>query len=141
MAGTITPLAGKLSFFKIGSTSYQFSKWSLKITLDTGEVLHFDSQTDGAGNYWPTTFANFAKGEGEVSGFVDHATNIVPVAAAASVYIGNTGTFACLWSTTDGFTFPGRMKGNDFGADAAGKDPGAIGCAFEMTGPPTRVFS
>ncbi len=141
MAGQTTPLAGKLALFKISTTVYQFSKWTLKITLDTGEIMHFDSLQDGASNYWVTTFSNFARGEGTVDGFVDHAANIVPVAAAASVYIGNTGTFACLWSSTDGFTFPGRMKGNDFGADATGKDPGAIGCAFEMTGPPTRVFS
>ena len=141
MSGVITPLAGKLALFKIGATVYQFSKWTLKITLDTGRVLHFDGNTDGAGNYWPTTFSNWADGEGSVDGYVDHATNIVPVANTASVYISNTGTFACLWSSTDGFTFPGRMKGNSFGADAAAKDPGTLGCEFEMTGPPTRTFS
>lgn len=137
----ITPLSGKLAFFKIGATVYQFSRWNLRITLDTGQVMHFDAQTDGAGNYWPTVFTNFASGQGSVSGFVDHATNVTPIAAVASIYVGNTGTFSCLWSATDGFTFPGIMSGNDFTGDATARDPGALGADFVMTGPPTRVFS
>ena len=137
----ITPLSGKVALWKIGSTSYQFSRWTLRFTLDSGEVLHFDSQTDGAGNYWPTTFTNFARGEGSVSGFVDSATNVVPITSTTSVYLGNTGTFSCLWSATNGFTFAGRIVGNEFSVDAASRDPGSISLDFVMTGPPTRVTS
>ncbi len=141
MAGVIVPLAGKLALWKIGSTTYQFTSWTLNFTLDVAEVMHFDGQSDAVPNYWPTIVANWAKGEGTVDGFVNHAANTIPIAAAASVYIGNTGTISCLWSATDGFTFPAIITGNPMGADAASQDPGKLGAAYKMTGPPTRVFS
>jgi hypothetical protein len=137
----ITPLAGKLALWKIGSTVYQFTSWTLSFKLDIGQVHHFEGQTDTPGNYWPTVFSNWASGEGTVDGFVNHGANDIPVSFTASTYIGVTGTFACLWSATDGFTFPGIIGGNTGGADAAGQDPGRRGLTFVMTGPPTRVFS
>jgi hypothetical protein len=138
----ITPLSGKLALWKIGSTVYQFTSWTLPFKLDYGEVMHFDGQTDTPGNYWPTVFANWARvQEGSVDGFVNAAANIIPVSWTASVYIGVTGTLACLWSATNGFTFPGLITGNNMGADAAATDPGKQGLAFVPTGPPTRVFS
>lgn len=137
----ITPLAGKLALWKISSTTYQFSSWTLNLKLDVGRVFHFDGQTDTPGNYWPTVFTNWADGEGTVDGFVNHGTNIIPVSWTASTYIGVSGTFACLWSSTDGFTFPGIITGNPMSADAASQDPGKLGLSFVMTGPPTRTFS
>lgn len=139
MAGQITPVSGALGAFKIGTTVYQLSRWSLEITLNTGEVLHFDSLQDGANNYWPSTFATFARGEGSCEGKIDGATNIIPIDDSDSVYIGNVGTFACLYSSTNGMTFPGRITGNTLSTDTG--DAGLIGLRFQMTGPPTRVSS
>lgn len=137
---TITPLAGKLGAFKKGSTAYQLSKWNFKISLSTGEVLHFDSQTDGASNYWSTNVNNFASGEGSAEGKVDGATNIVTI-DTSNLYIGVTGTFACMWSSTNGITFPGVITGVSGDQDAGGQDGGGISFDFKMTGPPTRVTS
>jgi hypothetical protein len=136
---TITPAPAKLATFLIGATAYSFSKWSLSFTLDTGKVLHFNSQTDANNNYWPTVFANFATGEGSASGAVDKAVNAIPV--GAGLYIGSTGTASCLHMTGDGFTGPIIISKNDMGSDATSSDPGQRGISFVLTGPPTRVYA
>ena len=135
----IAPLPGKLATFLIGVTAYSFSKWSLRFTLDTGKVMHFDSQTDGNSNYWPTIFTNFASGEGSASGAVDDNNNNIPI--AAGLYIGSTGTATCLHATGNGFTAPIVINNDDVGSAADGSDPAQIGISFILTGPPTRVFS
>jgi hypothetical protein len=134
-----TPISGKFAFFLIGATSYKFSRWSLKFTLDTGEVLHFDSQFDGNSNYWPTIFTNFARGEGEANGAVDASANFIPI--GAGLYIGSSGTASCLHSSVNGFTCPIIIKANDNSSDAASSDPAQRGISFVLTGPPTRVFT
>ncbi len=134
-----SPLSGKLATFLIGATSYKFSRWSLKFTLDTGKVLHFDSQTDANSNYWPTVFSNFASGEGEASGAVDNSANFIPI--GAGLYINSTGTVSCMHSSTNGFTAAILIKMNDNSSDASSSDPAQRGISFDLTGPPTRVFS
>lgn len=140
MGSTITPLAGKVGAFKLGSTVMQLSKWSFKITLNTGEILHFSSQTDGNSNYWPTVISNFATGEGTAEGKVDNDTNLIPI-DNTSLYIGSTGTLMCGWSATNGITFPAIITGNSGDQDAGSNDGGGIGFDFKFTGPPTRVTS
>lgn len=138
MGAQIAPLAGKLGIFKKGSTVYKLTKWSFKITLNTGEILHFDSETDGASNYWPSHVKNYASGEGSAEGKIDNATNLIPI-STAGLYIGTDGTFGCMWSTDNGITFPGTITGVSGDQDAAGQDGGGIGVDFKFTGPPTRV--
>ena len=139
MAGVITPLPGKGATFLIGATSYKFQRWTLTFTLGTGEVMHFDSQTDGNSNVWPTVFSNFASGEGTAGGAVDHSNNPIPV--GAGLYINSTGTVSCLHSTTDGFTAPILIKQNEMSSDASAQDPAQRSIAFQLTGPPTRVYA
>jgi hypothetical protein len=134
-----SPLSGKGAFFLIGATSYKFTRWSLTFTLDTGEVLHFDSQEDGNGNKWPTKFKNFARGEGEASGAVDNSGNFIPI--GAGLYIGSEGTASCLHSLTNGFTAAILIKKNDNSSDASSSDPAQRGIAFDLTAPPARVYS
>lgn len=139
MGAVINPLPGKLATFLIGATSYQFSKWSLSFTLNTGEVLHFNSQQDGNSNYWPTRFVNFATGEGQASGAVDHNNNFIPI--GAGLYIGSTGTATLLHMSTDGFTGSITITKNDVGSDATSADPASIGIAFILMAPPSRIYS
>ena len=139
MPGVITPLPGKGATFLIGATSYKFARWSLKFTWNTGQVMHFDSQTDGNSNTWPTVFANFATGTGQASGSVDHSGNPIPI--GAGLYIGSTGTVSCLHSATDGFTAPILINDNDMASDATSQDPASRGISFVLTAPPSRVFS
>jgi hypothetical protein len=134
---TIAP--GKLATFLIGATAYHFTMWSLKFTLETGEVRHFDATADGNGNYWPLIFANWATGEGEARGAVDHAANQIPI--GAGLYIGSTGTATFLHMTGEGFTAPILIKENDNSSDAASQDPAQRGISMKLTGAPTRVFS
>lgn len=134
-----SPISGKLATFLIGATSYKFSRWSLKFTLDTGEVLHFDAQTDGNSNYWPTIFTNFARGEGEANGAVDDSADFIPI--GAGLYIGSSGTATCLHMTGNGFTAPIIIKANDSSSDASSSDPAQRGISFILAGPPTRVYS
>lgn len=134
-----TVIPGKLATFLIGATSYLFSRWSLKFTLETGEVRHFDSTADGNGNYWPVVFANWATGEGEAGGAVDDSANLIPI--AAGLYIGSTGTATCLHMAGNGFTAPILITMNDQGSDAASQDPAQRSITFKMTGAPTRVYS
>jgi hypothetical protein len=136
----IVPISGRLSFFKVGAVSYQFTRWSFKLTLDRGKVMHFDSTQDGAGHYIPTKFHNFLDGEGSVGGAVDHATNVQAVTLAGGVYPGNQGQVYCLWSATNGWTFPGKFFDLEMKTDAGGTDPGGIDLAFEITGAPDRIY-
>jgi len=136
----ITPLAGAVGVFKLGSTLIQMSQWSFTITLSTGDILHFNSQQDGNSNYWPTNVKNFATGEGSASGKVDNSTNLIPIDGTA-LYIGVTGTIMCGWSSTNGITFPAMITGVDGSQDAGGQEGGDISFKFKFTGPPTRVLS
>lgn len=135
----ITAISTKLATFLIGVTAYQFNRWSLTFTLDTGEIAHFDSATDGNSNYWPTVITNFAHGEGEASGAVDDAANQIPI--GAGLYIGSTGTVSCLHMTGNGFTAPIVITGNDESSDTADQDGAKRGIRFKLTGAPTRVYS
>lgn len=135
----ITAVPGKLATFLIGATAYQFSRWSLTFTLETGEIKHFDAQTDGNSNYWPTVITNFASGMGEASGPVDDAANQIPI--GAGLYIGSTGTATCLHMTGNGFTAPIVIDNNDSSSDANSQDGAQRGIRFKLTGPPTRVYS
>lgn len=135
----ITPIPGKIALFKVNSVYYQFTRWSFKLTLDRGKVLHFNGQQDAAAHYIPTKFNNWLDGEGTVGGFVDAATNVTTVSLAGGVYPGNEGTFYCLWSATNGFSFPGKFFDWEGKADAAGTDPAALDLAFEITGAPSRI--
>lgn len=135
----IAAVPGKAATFLIGATSYQFSRWSLRFTLDTGEVLHFDAATDGNSNYWGTRFTNFARGEFEASGAVDDSANLIPI--GAGLYIGSTGTASFLHMTGNGFTAPIIISGNDSSSDAASQDPAQRSISGILSGPPTRVFS
>lgn len=140
----ISPLPAKGAAFKLGATAYQFSQWDFTIELDTGRLFHFSAQTDTPGNYWPTIFTNFAVGYGSTRGPIDHGVNAVPVSWASSLYPGSSGTISVLWSTTDGFTAPAVFKKFGGSTDAAASGAGAAGglsFEFELTGPPTRVFS
>ncbi len=139
MPGTITPLPGKGATFLIGATSYKFQRWSLTFTLGTGEVMHFDSQVDANSNAWPTVFGNFASGEGSAGGAVDHANNPIPI--SPGLYIGSTGTAACLHSASDGMAAPMIIKSNEMSSDASSQDPAQRAISFTLTGPPTRVYS
>jgi hypothetical protein len=135
----IAAVPTKLATFLIGATAYQFQRWSLTFTLETGEIKHFDSATDGNSNYWPTIITNFATGEGEASGAVDHTNNAIPI--GAGLYIGSTGTATCLHRAGEGFTAPIVITQNDNSSDATSNDGAQRGIRFRMTGPPTRVFS
>lgn len=135
----IAPIPGKLASFAIGATAYQFSRWSLSFTLESGEVKHFDAQTDANSNYWATIFTNFADGTGEASGAVDDNVNAIPI--GAGLYIGSTGTVTCLHMAGNGFTAPMVIIGNDSMSDAASQEPANRGIRFRLTGPPTRVYS
>ena len=138
MPTTITPLPGKLASISIGGTAYLFSQWSLKFTLATGEVYHFDAQTDGNGNYWPDVFTNFATGTASASGAVDDNFNLIPI--SPGLYIGSTGTAAFNHANGNGFTAPVVIKDNDQSSNAAGQEPAQRGIEMVLTGPPTRVF-
>jgi hypothetical protein len=139
MPGVIVPIPSKFASFLIGAVAYKFSRWSITFTLDTGEVLHFDSQVDGAGNVWPTIFSNFARGTFEASGAVDHANNHIPI--SSGLYIGSTGTGSFLHATTDGFTAPIMINNNTRSSDASSQDPAQQGISGVLTGPPTRVYT
>lgn len=135
----ISAIPTKLATFLIGATAYQFSRWGLTFTLETGEIRHFDAATDGNSNFWPTIITNFASGEGEASGAVDDAGDQIPI--GAGLYIGSTGTATCLHMTGNGFTAPIVIIQNDNSSDATSNEGAQRGIRFRLTGPPTRVFS
>jgi hypothetical protein len=135
----ITGVPTKLATFLIGATSYKFTRWSLTFTLETGEIRHFDADTDGNSNYWGTIISNFASGEGEASGAVDDASDFIPI--GAGLYIGSTGTASCLHMSGNGFTAPIIITQNDSSSDAGSNDGAQRGIRFRLTGKPTRVFS
>ncbi len=135
----VTAVPTKLATFLIGATSYKFSRWSLTFNLEHGEIRHFDADTDGNSNYWPTVISNFASGEGSAEGAVDDAADLIPI--AAGLYIGSTGTATCLHMTGQGFTAPILIIQNDSGSDATSNDGAQRGIRFKLTGKPTRVFS
>jgi hypothetical protein len=138
MPGNIAAVPTKLATFLIGATAYKFSRWSLTFTLETGEIRHFDADTDGNSNYWPTVISNFATGDGEASGAVDDSGDMIPI--GAGLYIGSTGTATCLHMTGNGFMAPILITQNDNASDATSNDGAQRGIRFKMTGKPTRVF-
>jgi hypothetical protein len=140
MPGQISPLAGKLALFQIGSTIYQWTRWTIDIVLDTGEVLHFDGLTDGAGNYWPTVYTNWAVRRGPVSGYVDAAINPFPISTAGGVH-QFVRVVLLRVERDQRVHVPRHHERTTFTGDAAATDPAALDCAFKMTGPPTRVYS
>lgn len=132
-------LSTKLATFLIGATSYKFSRWGLRFRLESGEIRHFDAQTDGNSNFWPTVITNFATGDGDASGAVDDSGDQIPI--GAGLYIGSTGTVTCLHATGNGFTAPIVITDNDSASDATANEGGQRGIGFKLTGPPTRVFT
>lgn len=134
-----TPVPGKLGAFLIGATAYLFNMWRMSFALETGNIKHFDANTDGNNNYWPTFYDNFATAEGEAGGAVDHAGDLIPI--GAGLYIGSAGTATCLHRSGNGFTAPIKITGNDESQDAGRTDPALRSIKFILTGPPTRVYA
>lgn len=135
----VVGVPSKKATFLIGATSYLFTRWALTFTLDTGEIFHFDADTDGNSNYWPVVITNFAHGEGEASGAVDDSGDLIPI--GAGLYIGSTGTATCLHMTGNGFTAPIVITENDMSSDTTEQDGAKRGIKFKLTGKPTRSFS
>lgn len=134
-----TAVPTKMATFLIGATAYNFTRWALTFTLDTGEIFHFSADTDGNSNYWPVVISNFAHGEGEAGGAVDDVSDLIPI--GAGLYIGSTGTATCLHMTGNGFTAPILITENDMGSDTTEQDGAKRGIKFKLTGKPTRSYS